>query len=151
MAHLDQDDLKAIGTLIADKTAGPFSEIRADISSLKTDVSGLKTDVSGLKTDVSSLKTDMTTLKNIQSNQGMTLMEIRTDVRQLKGQARKQGVLYEDLNERFKADSEVLRKNFEIKVQVDDHENRIGDIEETQGLMRKTLRIHSKQLRTKPR
>lgn len=137
MAHLDQDDLKAIGTLIADKTAGPFSEIRADISSLKT--------------DVSSLKTGMTTLKNIQSNQGMTLMEIRTDVRQLKDLARKQGVLYEDLNERFKADSEVLRKNFEVKVQVDGHENRIGNIEETQGLMRKTLRIHSKQLKTKLR
>lgn len=56
-------------------------------------------------------------------------------------------VLYEDLDHRFRADSELLRSNLKVKDQVDNHENRLTSIESTQSLLKKAVTEHSKQLK----
>ncbi len=60
----------------------------------------------------------------------------------------RQGVLVEDLDDRFKADSELLRDYLKAKDQVDNHELRITAVESTQALLKKTVGQHSHQLKT---
>lgn len=59
------------------------------------------------------------------------------------------GVLVEDLDDRFMADSELLRSNFEVKDQVQNHENRLARVENTQSILYDAVREHSRRLRPK--
>lgn len=129
MAHLDQDDLNAIGTLIRDETAGSFSAIRAE---LKNHTSILKNHGAELKSHTKIFKRHSRELKRHSK------------------ELNRLGGLLEDLDERFKADSEVLRNNFKVKDQVEDHETRLEVVENTQSLMHLTLAEHSSQLNIKP-
>ncbi len=88
--------------------------VREEISPLKLDISDLKQDVSSLKQDVSTIKQDMKTVRLVLGNQSIMLGEVRADVRSLKNSSRSQsrdihklGVLFEDLDDRFQASSEV--------------------------------------------
>jgi hypothetical protein len=58
-------------------------------------------------------------------------------------------VLYEDLDNRFRADRKLLRDNLKVKDQVDDHEIRLRTVEDTNQLLKGVVREHSKQLKPK--
>jgi len=60
------------------------------------------------------------------------------------------GVLFEDLDERFKTDSELLRNNLNVKDKVDNQEDRLVAVETTQLLMKKVVKQHSRQLKLVP-
>lgn len=81
---------------------------------IRDEISPLKLDISDLKQDVSTLKQDVKTVRLVLGNQSIMLGEIRADVRSLKNSSRSQsreihklGVLFEDLDDRFQASSEV--------------------------------------------
>ena len=57
------------------------------------------------------------------------------------------GVLYEDLDDRFQADSELLRDSLGVERQVRDHEDRLTAVESTQQILKKTVTDHSRQLK----
>jgi hypothetical protein len=53
------------------------------------------------------------------------LTPIRADITELKSSVRGLEVLYEDLDERFRADSQFLHENLELKDTVVDHGDRL--------------------------
>lgn len=56
------------------------------------------------------------------------------------------GVLYEDLDDRFRADSELLRENLNVQSQVRYHESRLQEVESTQVILKRVVTEHSQQL-----
>lgn len=121
MNDLSDNSLKEIRTIVREEVVAEIAPIRKDVSTLKADVSDLKTDVATLKTDVaglkidgSSMKEDIKTIKLVLGNHSMMLGELRSDVRYLKDGFRSQtremhklSVLFEDLDDRFQAASEL--------------------------------------------
>lgn len=74
------------------------------------------------------------------------LAPIRTDISGLKTAVHGLGVLYEDLDERFRADSQFLHESLQLKDTVNDHTDRLTSIESTQALLVATVTEHSKKL-----
>ena len=89
------------------------------------------------------------THSNMLGNQDMRLKSIQIDIRQMKQLAREQGVLYEDLNDRFTAVTELLDANLEVKDKVNNHGERLDQLEIHQKLLKRTVKEHSLQLKPK--
>lgn len=126
MAILTQDNLTQIGKTVDDSIKRLMPSMLANV------------------------QTDIRQIKQVQTDQASTIKSIKADISNLKGLTRKQGVLLEDLDERFKADSELLRDNLNVKDQVDDHETRLSGVEADQTLLKRVVKEHSQQLKTKP-
>lgn len=89
-------------------------------------------------------------LRNQLSNQNMIIKEILLDVRQTKESVRHLRILYEDLDDRFTTLAEAVTDNLNVRREVDNHENRLHSVETDQKLLKKTVRIHSRQFKNKP-
>lgn len=63
----------------------------------------------------------------------------------------RQSVLMEDLDDRFKQVAESISENLKVKSRVDNHQERIVDLEASSKLTRSVVTLHSKQLKTVPR
>lgn len=74
------------------------------------------------------------------------LAPIRTDISELKTSVHGLEVLYEDLDERFRADSQFLHESLQLTDTVKDHDGRLTSIESTQALLVATVTEHSKKL-----
>ena len=59
--------------------------VREETVDFRTAVTGLRTDFTDLRTDFADMHSDLTTIKHVQSQQGMTLRAIHSDVSSLKG------------------------------------------------------------------
>lgn len=57
------------------------------------------------------------------------------------------GVLYEDLDDRFRADGELLRENLNVQDQVTSHEGRLQSVESTQKILKAAVTDHSRLLK----
>jgi hypothetical protein len=85
--------------------------VREETSSLRNDLQDLRKTV---QAETASIRNDIKTIWQVQGQQGITLRAIQTDVSSLKGAYRDQasevhklGVLFEDLDDRFQAASEL--------------------------------------------
>lgn len=84
---------------------------------------------------------------NLQQIRGIVRDETRNEFKDIKEELYRQGVFLESLQHDFKAVTELLSMNFNVKNQVEDHETRLQDIEILQALLRKIVKDHSRQLR----
>jgi hypothetical protein len=73
---------------------------------------------------------------------------IKQQIAPLEQEVHKLGVLYEDLDERYRADSEILRSSFNMKDAVETNTSRLDAIEAIQALLVATVTEHSKKLAT---
>ena len=60
-----------------------------------------------IESSIKSLRDDITTIKQVQSLQSSTMKFMQQDIKELKQTTRKLGILYEDLEHRFRADDEL--------------------------------------------
>ncbi|MGH7195410.1 MAG: hypothetical protein ACREGA_01375 [Candidatus Saccharimonadales bacterium] len=134
MADLKIDDIRAVIREEVAPLKTDVTELKSDVSTLKTDVADLKTDTSILKTDVAELKSDVSTLK--------------TDVAELKTEQRRQGVLLEAMDDTLQTALENLSANLKVNNQVNDHEERIANIEADQDVIKSTVKLHTQQLKS---
>lgn len=129
MASLTQDNIKDIGGVVAD--------------SIQRIVPGI------VRKETDDIRNTLGVHNNTLGSLGMMLKALQIDVRQLNQSVRRLDVLYEDLNDRFKADSEVLKSNYTVKDQVDNHTERIKLLESGQTMLKIVVKEHSLQLKPK--
>ncbi len=76
-----------------------------------------------------------------------TMIDIR--FQGVEKEQKEQGVLLEDLTGKFDKNIDLLTKQMNVKKRVDDHEERIGDLESGQKTIKSVVGLHSKQLAAK--
>lgn len=71
------------------------------------------------------------------------------DIAEIKAEQKNQGVLLEELNSKFDNNIDLLTKQMNVKKQIDNHEDRIGELEAGQKTIKSVVKLHSKQLAAK--
>jgi len=127
-----------------------FNGLDGKFNGLDGKFNGLDGKFNGLDGKFNGLNEKFNGLRDQLSNQNMVLKEIRTDLGQVKHSVRRLGILYEDLDDRFTTLTEAVTDNLKVRGKVNDHEDRLQNVETGQKLLKKTVRIHSRQLNKKP-
>ena len=104
-----------------------------------------QTTTNELRTDVSQLRAEM---RQQFGQQGMMLKTLQIDVNSIKQSVRRLGILYEDLDDHFSIATELLHDNLNVRDQIYDHETRLTNVESVQTIMKRTVREHSRKLKT---
>ncbi|MEK7561384.1 MAG: hypothetical protein AAB541_00785 [Patescibacteria group bacterium] len=71
------------------------------------------------------------------------------DISEIKEEQKKQGVLLENLHAKFDKNIDLLTKQMTVKKKVDNHEERITDLETRYKAVKSVVALHSKQLAVK--
>ena len=87
MANLTQENLRDIGKVV--------------------DSSIIRLVPPMIETVIKPLRDDITMIKQVQTLQSSTMKFMQQDIEELKQSTRKLGILYEDLEHRFRADDEL--------------------------------------------
>lgn len=90
--------------------------------------------ISGMKKDIVVIKKD--------------IVVINKDMTGMKKEITRTAGLMEDLDGKFDKVTELLSNNLKVKNKVDDHEGRIGGLEKDNELIKPTLALHSRQLKS---
>src|SRR5665213_1314488 len=112
MAGITDDSIQqSLRMIVREETA----EIKSDLHFVHEEMAILRHDMRTIvREETADMRDDIATLKQVQGQQGIVLRTIQLDVGSLKTSYRKQasetrklGILFEDLEDRFQASSEV--------------------------------------------
>ncbi len=97
-----------------------------------------------VREETDDIRRDVELIKHVQGSQSIMLRSLTTDVSQLKQSVRWQGVLFEDLEDRFSVLAEAVSDTLTLRQQVGDHEIRLIQIEAARNLPHIAARLNSK-------
>jgi hypothetical protein len=140
---LDLDDIATIRKLFREELSNELREkVPLMLRPISNQISNMQLDVNYLKNIVRENSKAIKRLENVANEHSMTLAEHTSELTRLGG-------LYEYLEDKFKADGELLKRNLNVKDQVRDHDYRLMNVETDQKLLKKVVTEHSRLLKPK--
>jgi hypothetical protein len=129
--------------------------VREEVSEIKEEQQRQGTLLKDLQKDAGKRGTLLKDLQKDAGKRGTLLKDLQKDagkrgtlLKDLQKDARKQGVLLENLDSEFKTVAESISNNLKVKSRVDGHEERITDLEADNKLVKPTVALHSKQIKS---